>query len=173
MPNHVINEIIFRGVDGAAQDRILSRVCGDDGKVDFEVLVPRALNIWWGSSSAETEKVFRATWYEWSIANWGTKWNAYSQEPTERTDDTLILRFQTAWGPPYPWLAAVLNALQLSFEHNWLSEGGGEGRTGQFKTEGRFGGPDWSEADASPELHRHLHKLLWGVEEFAEEDDAA
>lgn len=34
-------------------------------------------------------------WYDWSVANWGTKWNAY-QTPDER-DNTNTVYFQTAW----------------------------------------------------------------------------
>lgn len=33
------------------------------------------------------------SWYNWSIKNWGTKWNAYDQQ--ERDGDTI--RFDTAW----------------------------------------------------------------------------
>lgn len=169
MPNHCLNELIFRDVDQDAQDRILAAICNDDGKVDFRILVPQPLNIWLGNASAEHDKHFKRTWFDWNRDNWGTKWNAYDQEPIERTDDTLTIRFQTAWGPPYPWLAAVLNSLSLPFEHNWLDEGACQGISGTFKTTGGIGGgPYWSQCDAPPDLHRHLHLLLWGVEEFAE-----
>lgn len=165
MPNHCVNELIFRGVDQEAQERILERTCGEDGKVDFEILVPTPLNLWMGSVSASHEKAFKRTALDWNRENWGTKWNAYDPQSTEQTADTLILRFETAWSPPYPWLAAVLNSLSLPFEHNWMEEGGGTA-CGTFKTEGQFGGPEWSEHDPDPEMFRHLHKLLWGVEEF-------
>jgi hypothetical protein len=36
-------------------------------------------------------------WYSWSIANWGTKWNAYS---ISEADDKII--FDTAWSTPLP-----------------------------------------------------------------------
>ena len=61
-----------------------------------------------------------ATWYEWSIANWGTKWNAYSVE--DRGDS---LRFETAWGMPTEVLTAVLSALQekeIDFIWEWADE---------------------------------------------------
>lgn len=42
------------------------------------------------------------SWYGWSIDNWGTKWNAYSQsiEVTEVEDGLTqaTIRFDTAWG---------------------------------------------------------------------------
>lgn len=34
-------------------------------------------------------------WYDWSLKNWGTKWNAYGT-PDERDNETTIY-FQTAW----------------------------------------------------------------------------
>lgn len=168
-PNHCINELIFRDMSREAQREILAATCNGDGKVDFGVLVPKPLNMWQGSVSSLHEQTFKRTGLGWAIDNWGTKWNAYGHEPIERTSDTLTLRFQTAWGPAYPWLAAVLNGLGLPFEHNWLSEGGGDGKSGKFAPEGKWGGPEWSEVSATPEMHRHLHKLLWGVEEFENE----
>ena len=36
------------------------------------------------------------TWYEWRIANWGTKWNSYSNF----YEGGSILNFQTAWSAP-------------------------------------------------------------------------
>lgn len=171
MPNHCINELIFRNVDAGAQAQILAKTCGADHKVDFNILVPAPLNMWWGSAGAIHERTFRQTHLEWARQNWGTKWNAYDHEPIEQTDDTLTLRFQTAWGPPYPWLAAVFNSLNLSFDHNWLSEGGAPATHGRFDmAEDSAFGIRWKEEEAADEMQRHLHKLLWGVEEF--EDDA-
>lgn len=34
-----------------------------------------------------------STWYEWSVATWGTKWNAYNQD----FEEPNILWFDTAW----------------------------------------------------------------------------
>jgi hypothetical protein len=34
-------------------------------------------------------------WYDWSVANWGTEWNAY-QTPDERDTENIIF-YQTAW----------------------------------------------------------------------------
>lgn len=38
------------------------------------------------------------SWYDWSIKNWGTKWNAYDQNDERNTADTIY--FQTAWSSP-------------------------------------------------------------------------
>jgi len=40
-------------------------------------------------------------WYDWSVANWGTKWDISDEEPTVSEDGlTLTVGFQSAWSPP-------------------------------------------------------------------------
>ncbi len=47
-----------------------------------------------GASYLENQKKYGyPTWYEWSIATWGTKWNAYQQD----FEEPNILWFDTAW----------------------------------------------------------------------------
>ena len=47
-----------------------------------------------GASYLENRKKYGyPTWYEWSIATWGTKWNAYDQY----LEEPNILWFNTAW----------------------------------------------------------------------------
>ena len=65
------------------------------------------------------EKYGQPTWYEWSIQNWGTKWNAYYPAST----DENTLAFCTAWASPNPVvdkLAEMFSALE--FEHSWADE---------------------------------------------------
>lgn len=174
MPNHVINEIVFRGVDAGAQEAIIAKCCNSDGKVDFEGLVPTPPQVWLGDVSTKHERL-GANALDWSRENWGTKWNAYRHKPIERTDDTLTLRFDTAWSPPYGWLVAVFNTFKISFDHNWLDEGASRGVEGKWNYAGLIGGDlrtePWTEIECSDEMQRHLLKLLWSVEEFT--DDAA
>lgn len=169
MPNHIINEVIFErpSSDHAA---ILASVCSDDEHVDFNLLVPMPAHIWRGSVSQRHEKAFGSVncGLDWARANWGTKWNAYSMQPIKADDGTLTIRFETAWSPPYPWLVALFNT-HGEFRHNWLDEGASRGRAGRFFNSESWG-PDWSDEEADDALHRHLHKLHWGVEEFEEEE---
>lgn len=47
-----------------------------------------------------------ATWYQWNIHHWGTKWNA--SEGTVFLDESGIrFTFFTAWAPPHRALAAL------------------------------------------------------------------
>ncbi len=43
-------------------------------------------------------------WYEWSIVNWGTKWNAVN---FEYEDDYKVLKFETAWDPAKPIILEI------------------------------------------------------------------
>lgn len=172
MPNHVINELIFRVSDEADRSRILAAICDSEGETDFEILVPVPLNVWRGDVGSVHMESFKRVGIDWQRENWGTKWNAYGHKPIERTDEALIIRFETAWRPPYAWLAAVFNHLRLPFEHNWLDEGRSASVAGKFSIHEQ-GGNQWSEIEAPEALHRHLHKLLWGVEEFEDETEGA
>lgn len=179
MPNHVINEIIFRDLDVSQRAGILTMVRNGAGEVDFGILVPKPLNLWDGSADQNHEKKFKRIGLDWARENWGTKWNAYGHDEGGKyqsiacTDDTVTVTFQTAWSPPYPWIAALFNFFKLPIEHNWFGEGMSRGVSGKFDYQAYLTdrGTPWKEEDASAEMQKHLHKLLWGVEEFPDEPD--
>ena len=178
MPNHVINEIIFRTKDPAQQNRILHKVRGEDGRIDFGVLVPQPLNMWNGGVGQKHERKFGRTGLDWARENWGTKWNAYGHneggryESIAKSDDAITLTFQTAWSPPYPWIAALFNFFKMDIEHNWFDEGDDNGWSGKFDHQEYLKGiGGWEEVRADEAMKKHLHKLLWGVEEFPDEPD--
>ena len=69
------------------------------------------------------QKYGAPTWYEWSINNWGTKWNAYGYE--EGTDYSACdeLTFQTAWSAPHPILRKLSEMFpEIVFKHQWADE---------------------------------------------------
>lgn len=41
-----------------------------------------------------------ASWYDWNIANWGTKWDLCEVTKTRIDANTIQLSFDTAWSPP-------------------------------------------------------------------------
>jgi len=41
-------------------------------------------------------------WYDWSRANWGTKWNSYTFGIDHEANGELSFHFDTAWGFPNP-----------------------------------------------------------------------
>lgn len=51
-------------------------------------------------------------WYDWSVLNWGTKWNAYDQQKMGFGS----IRFDTAWSTPYPVIEKLAKKFpELSF----------------------------------------------------------
>lgn len=177
MPNHCVNEVIFRDVPARRRAEILEKVVGPKGFIDFSVLLPTPINSWPGSVGQRHEKAFPTTNLEFNRENWGTKWNAYGKDDgytsIVQTDDTLTLTFQTAWSPPYGWLCAVFNTFEARFEHNWMEEGGSPAHADvyDYAKLDDIRSEAWSENIAEEAMSRHLHKLLWGVEEFTDEDE--
>ncbi len=59
------------------------------------------------------------TWYEWSIATWGTKWNAYHQD----FEEPNILWFDTAWNG-VPLLIQKLSEIfpDIEFDYAYADE---------------------------------------------------
>ena len=59
------------------------------------------------------------TWYEWCIANWGTKWNA---SETYWNGDNIVT-FETAWACPIPILEKISEMYpDISFEVAFADE---------------------------------------------------
>lgn len=58
------------------------------------------------------------TWYEWSIQNWGTKWNAYDISVSDN-----VLEFDTAWASPTPVLEKWIAQFKLTCTVKAFDEG--------------------------------------------------
>lgn len=94
MPNHVRNVVSFTGKDVYS---IIDLVNTDD-QFDFEKIIPMPDDIVRGNlSSEDMQKSNGKNWYNWSIDNWGTKWNAYDSD----FGGTGVI-FSTAWSCPMP-----------------------------------------------------------------------
>ena len=71
------------------------------------------------------EKYGYKDWYNWSLHNWGTKWDA-CEGSTHISDYEVEASFDTAWAPPTPWLEKVsMKYKKLRFELEYTEEGMG------------------------------------------------
>jgi hypothetical protein len=98
------------------------------------------------------------SWYEWSIANWGTKWNAYQ---VERVSDTVI-KFQTAWSMPAKWFEKLIDKFPGErISMRWADEDFGNNAGAiTVNSDGSFvGGPATNEG---VEAHRIAMDLIHG-----------
>lgn len=126
MPNHVTNIV-------RANTMVIHSILTEQG-VDFERVIPMPDNVIRGgighaNIDGVMTKVYwphpnppdsddpmglktqpvpypdgATDWYEWSISNWGTKWNAYESDVSE---DERVVRFDTAWSHPFPVIEAL------------------------------------------------------------------
>ena len=72
----------------------------EKGDFTFEKIVPMPENIYRGDlGPKERAKYGRDNWYDWSYANWGTKWDACESNVQGST-----VTFETAWSCPEPVL---------------------------------------------------------------------
>lgn len=83
---------------------------------DFNSVIPQPANIETGDCPGRHEPGI-ICWRDWSISNWGTKWNAYDTKTGELEDGTETLQFNTAWSHPFP----VIEALSVKFPNHPLA----------------------------------------------------
>lgn len=110
-------------------------------------------------------------WYDWSLANWGSKWNAYETYLEYIDECTVIIYFQTAWSG-VPAIVEELTALYpaLTFEYVYADEdmgyncGKGWGEDGDFSFRLLDGGSDEA---------METYILCWNEDEdnFYKDDD--
>ena len=116
------------------------------------------------------QKFGHATWREWCIANWGTKWNAYSVDEPEFLSDRAILRFDTAWSPAIPIivrLSELFPSAELTlryFDEGWNFAGEDFFKAGRC-VDGFFA-PD--ETDART---RFIYREVYGFDFNSDSDD--
>ena len=128
MPNHVTNILRVSG-DPNKVSAMFKAIKNDEiglGSIDFNKVIPMPNHIFQGNlGMAERVKYGKDNWYDWSIANWGTKWNSYGYdaEYTPKEFDGEHIEFQTAWSYPDPIIAALAKRYpDLSFEVKWADE---------------------------------------------------
>ena len=110
MPNHITTEVEI----SAPKDKIDALIKKTKIKLDTDVEnnefdfngilpMPKHSDTFFaegGLGSDEKEKYGKNNWYDWSIENWGTKWNAYDVRFTGHSDEKLVLQIDTAWDTP-------------------------------------------------------------------------
>ena len=73
--------------------------------------------------AALREKYGHSDWYEWSIANWGTKWDANDADASVEPG-RVYASFDTAWGPPVEFVVKLQDLYpDLEIELDFLETG--------------------------------------------------
>ncbi len=125
-------------------------------------------------AAANVAKYGYATWYNWSVDMWGTKWNAYRT----KTEDGEIW-FQTAWSAPRGLIRKLSEMFpRVTIELTCASEDSGY-HVGVFKYEGGVIVSQYTPeggSTAAYEIYFEMHperkedyKLIDGKYEYVEE----
>lgn len=113
MPNWCSNGITLRHADPAMIDRVLN---AKDGLLQEFIPCPQELTEAVANFETNEDMVAKygfSSWYDWSINNWGTKWD-FALENVDRVDaNTVTAAFDSAWSPP---VTAYEKLLDLGFE---------------------------------------------------------
>lgn len=142
MPNWVYNNVSVIGKKKSLEEFRAKHFTSEekdpvDGlqareEFDFETIIPMPENIFRGSvGEKEREQYGVNNWYDWSIENWGTKWNAgytefYGKEEIVPWGDEYVLefKFDTAWNLPIPIYKKLAEMYpHLSFRVSFDEEG--------------------------------------------------
>lgn len=116
MPNWCDNLMRVRHMNPQALERVIE-ACNSKGLFDFFRPMPDDLRgttsggLWDEEEQHLNEIKTRANvkkhgymnWYDWSVDNWGTKWDANDVSCKRIADDELQICFCTAWAPPLAW----------------------------------------------------------------------
>tara|TARA_B100002051_G_C16673215_1_gene605661 strand:+ start:212 stop:748 length:537 start_codon:yes stop_codon:yes gene_type:complete len=143
MANYSHNQLIISKTDNKKseaefeqfqKDNIIYEEDNLTGKLTFEGLIPmpKELNI--TSPQNEEADIKQAEinlkkygfkdWYDWRNKYWGTKWNPQTSR-IEKTDDKIIIFYDTAWAPGEGWLNKIAETyLNLEFEFKCSEESG-------------------------------------------------
>ena len=123
MPNWCNNGITLRHADPA----MIERAAKSDGLLMEFLPTPQALTETMAGSFGDEDKqralelkqlenirLYGAKdWYDWNIANWGTKWDVNLDSINRVDANTLQASFESAWAPP---TGAYEKLMALGFE---------------------------------------------------------
>lgn len=84
MPNWCYNSATLHNSDKSKVDALEQELLKEDAQV-FQHLRPNPTGEWD---------------YNWSVENWGTKWDVTVQDWERQGDNTIVMHFDTAWSPP-------------------------------------------------------------------------
>lgn len=103
---------------------------GPMGLHSYEKDAPFGLGITQQTSDELTVNCGTNNWYDWSIMNWGTKWDCYNvgEWGVDRVDSetsAATIYYETAWSPiTIFWQTISILIPDCEFRHEFADEGG-------------------------------------------------
>ena len=101
MPNWCNNSLTISHKDADTLDNLMAQIRADGDERLFQHIKPMPEELRDTTSPSDSPN-----WYDWSVDNWGTKWDACSMD-YEEYDGIVTFSFDTAWSPPLPVYEAL------------------------------------------------------------------
>lgn len=127
MPNWVYTELSVEGESPLEIQLFMDAVASDDSFFDFNKIIPMPDDIYTGNLGADERRIYgEKNWFDWSIMNWGTKWNACEANRDlihEDDDKRVYYWFETAWSFCKPVMKALIKQFpNLHFSGRYADE---------------------------------------------------
>lgn len=148
MPNHTTNHLTVTGPKDSIK-AMIEAAKGEEDALCCQAIIPMPEDLKGtvkGSGLAHFESIEEThvreqheaqlmdeygfdNWYDWCIANWGTKWGVYRQcnQPMcwSKIEGGIYTEFYSAWSPPFPVIAELARRFSdLTFTLDYSDEGG-------------------------------------------------
>ena len=108
MPNCCNNTMTITHKDADVIDNLMAQVRADEDGRLFQHIKPMPEELRDTTSPDDSPN-----WYDWSVSNWGTKWDACHMSWHQHDDHTVSFDFDTAWSPP---IAVYYELMEQGFE---------------------------------------------------------
>lgn len=119
-------------------------------------------------AKALVKKYGANNWYDWQVANWGTKWDV-DAEVNEENDTGVYISFDSAWSPPCAAIAALSEKFpKLSFNLKYIEMG--MSFAGEFIAKNGEINDDSYDEKSSPEKYKKMMEFF-GFESWQDADD--
>lgn len=191
MPNWTSNFIRVRHDNPAMIDKIMATDGTNKGVLDSIIPCPPELNdedltTWSHGPEQEARDKKQAemvrkygykSWYDWNVANWGTKWDLCEPTLTRVDDNTVEISAETAWSPPTTAFETMVNELGYEVYAMYRGEGNefaGIWDNGEDNYYAAFSNSDEARAQLPKELDEMFNisddMAEWEEEERREEE---
>jgi len=114
MPNHVTNHLQIEGEEKKVKF-VFDVIQGNQERqfIDFNKIIPAPAFCFNKSAGSPAEKLANELevpiWTSFNRSNWGTKWNAYSQEKVSPT----FIKYETAWSSSRKVIQAIADKFPM------------------------------------------------------------
>jgi len=140
MPNWCANAVVITATEheGAQMIRRLNNHLEENGGLmSFFLPIPPELNDprtgSFGGENADEKDALRESllekygysgWYDWCLAEWGTKWDAKPDDMFFSIDeDSMEIYFDTAWGPPIKFYEELFERFNFEVNATFVEQG--------------------------------------------------